>query len=105
PLLMDVAKFRRGTTAMALSQLNIRTVFDVHADVQGRDLDSVATDLGRALANTRPAASQAMTVTLGGQIETMRESYHGLFSGMAVAVVLVYLFLVINFQSWVDPLI
>ena len=46
-----------------------------------------------------------MTVTLGGQVETMRESYTGLFTGIALAIVLVYLFLVMNFQSWIDPLI
>jgi multidrug efflux pump subunit AcrB len=46
-----------------------------------------------------------MTVTLSGQVETMRESYTGLFSGIALAIILVYLFLVINFQSWMDPLI
>jgi multidrug efflux pump subunit AcrB len=57
------------------------------------------------LAADRPDASSATSVTLSGQIETMRESYAGLFSGMALAVVLVYLFLVINFQSWLDPLI
>ena len=57
------------------------------------------------LAADRPDAAKAITVTLSGQVETMRESYTGLFSGMALAVVLVYLFLVINFQSWIDPLI
>src|SRR6202020_562662 len=53
----------------------------------------------------RPDASKALTVTLGGQVETMRESYTGLFTGIALAIVLVYLFLVMNFQSWIDPLI
>ena len=105
PVLMGVAGFDRGIAPMALSQLNIRPVFDVHADVQGRDLDSVASLLDRVITTDHPPGSDAMTVTLGGQIETMRESYFGLFSGMAMAVVLVYLFLVVNFQSWVDPLI
>ena len=50
-------------------------------------------------------ASTAITVTLAGQIETMRESFIGLFSGMGLAVVLVFLLMVINFQSWLDPLI
>ncbi len=104
-MLMHVARFNRGTVPVVLSQYNIRPVFDVDADTQGRDLNSVAGDIDKVLQANRPAASQAMTVTLGGQIETMRESYSGLFGGMALAVVLVYLFLVINFQSWVDPLI
>jgi multidrug efflux pump subunit AcrB len=105
PLLMNVASFQRGTTPMVLSQLNIRPVFDVDADVQGRDLNSAASAIDRVLAADRPGAASGMSVTLGGQIETMRESYFGLFSGMAVAVLLVYLFLVINFQSWMDPII
>ena len=104
-LLMNVASFHRGTTPAVLSQLNIRPVFDVDADVQGRDLSSAASDIDRVIAAGRSAASSAISVTLSGQVETMRESYSGLFSGMAVAVLLVYLFLVINFQSWTDPLI
>ena len=104
-LLMNVAKFSDGVAPMVLSQYNLRPVYDVHADVQGRDLDSVAGDIDKVIAANRPAPSKAITVTLGGQIETMRESYRGLFGGMALAVVLVYLFLVINFQSWTDPLI
>jgi multidrug efflux pump subunit AcrB len=104
-LLMNVAQFRRKTVPMILSQYNIRPVFDVNADVQGRDLNSVATDIDKVIAANRPDPSKAISVTLSGQVETMRESYSGLFSGMALAVLLVYLFLVINFQSWLDPLI
>ncbi len=104
-MLMNVASFRRGTAPLVLSQLNIRPVFDVDADVQGRDLNSAATDIDQVIASDRPDASKAISVVLSGQVDTMRESYNGLFSGMALAVVLVYLFLVINFQSWLDPLI
>jgi multidrug efflux pump subunit AcrB len=104
-LLMNVADFSRTTVPMVLSQYNIRPVFDVDADVQGRDLNSVAQDIDKVLAADRPDPSKAISVTLSGQVETMRNSYNGLFTGMAFAVVLVYLFLVINFQSWIDPLI
>ncbi|MDE2321721.1 MAG: efflux RND transporter permease subunit [candidate division NC10 bacterium] len=104
-LLMNVAKFERATVPMVMSQYNIRPVFDVHADVQGRDLNSVAQDIDKVIAANQPDASKALTLTLSGQVETMRESYSGLFEGIAMAVVLVYLFLVINFQSWIDPLI
>jgi multidrug efflux pump subunit AcrB len=90
---------------MVTSQLNIRPVFDVHANVQDRDLYGAARDIDRVIAANRPPAQSAMHVTLSGQVETMRESYTGLFTGIALAVVLVYLFLVINFQSWIDPLI
>jgi multidrug efflux pump subunit AcrB len=104
-LLANMAAFGRDTVPMVASQLNIRPVFDVHADVQGRDLHSAAADIEAVLAAHRPDPSQAMKVTLSGQVETMGESYAGLFMGIAAAIVLVYLFLVMNFQSWVDPLI
>jgi multidrug efflux pump subunit AcrB len=104
-LLMNLASFSRSTAPLVLSQLNIRPVFDVDADVQGRDLNSAAADIDGVLRKDRPDSSKAISVVLSGQVETMRESYNGLFSGMALAVVLVYLFLVINFQSWLDPLI
>src|SRR6202163_1087997 len=105
PMLMNVASFGRSAAPLVLSQLNIRPVFDVDADVQGRDLYSAASDIDKVLAADRPDPSKAISVVLSGQVETMRESYAGLFSGMALAVLLVYLFLVINFQSWLDPLI
>jgi multidrug efflux pump subunit AcrB len=104
-LLMSVAHFGRTKVPMVLSQLNIRPVFDVHADVQGRDLASAADAIDKVLAKDRPAPQSNIKVTLGGQVETMRESFSGLFGGMGLAVVLVFLLLVINFQSWVDPLI
>jgi len=104
-LLMNLSDFGRRTVPMVTSQLNIRPVFDVHANVQGRDLYGAARDIDRVLDANRPAAARGMSVTLSGQVATMRESYTGLFSGIALAIALVYLFLVINFQSWVDPVI
>jgi multidrug efflux pump subunit AcrB len=103
--LMNVAHFDRSNIPMVMSQYNIRPVFDVDADVQGRDLNSVAQDIDKVIAADRPDPSKAISITLSGQVETMRSGYAGIFSGMAFAVVLVYLFLVINFQSWIDPLI
>jgi multidrug efflux pump subunit AcrB len=104
-LLLNLASFGREAVPMVTSQLNIRPVFDVHADVQGRDLYSAAHDIDKVIKDHQPDASKAMKVTLSGQVETMRESYAGLFTGIALAIVLVYLFLVMNFQSWIDPLI
>ncbi len=77
----------------------------MQANVQGRDLASAAADIDKVIAANRPDPAKAISVTLSGQVQTMRDSYAGLFSGMAFAVILVYLFLVINFQSWLDPLI
>jgi multidrug efflux pump subunit AcrB len=105
PLLMNISSMGRGKVPLVMSQLNIRPVFDVHADVQGRDLYGAAHDIDRLIDANRPPLSSAITVSLGGQVETMRSSYDGLFSGIALAIILVYLFLVVNFQSWMDPLI
>jgi multidrug efflux pump subunit AcrB len=104
-LLMNTSSFGRLKVPMVTSQLNIRPVFDVHANVQDRDLYSAARAIDRVIDANRPPPQQAMQVTLSGQVQTMRESYAGLFAGIALAIVLVYLFLVINFQSWIDPLI
>jgi len=104
-LLMNLSSIGRQKVPLVTSQLNIRPVFDVHANVQGRDLYSTARDIDRVIAANQPPPEKALHVTLGGQVETMRASYTGLFTGIALAVVLVYLFLVINFQSWIDPLI
>jgi multidrug efflux pump subunit AcrB len=104
-LLMNISRFGRGKVPLVTSQYNIRPVFDVHADVQGLDLQTAAVRINRVLDADRPPPDQAISVVLSGQIETMQESYTGLFTGIALAVVLVYLFLVINFQSWIDPLI
>jgi multidrug efflux pump subunit AcrB len=106
-MLMSVAQFGRKNVPLVTSQLNIRPVFDVNADVQGRDLASAAAEIDKVLEKERVLANEKapVSITLSGQVETMRESFGGLFSGMAMAVILVYLVLVINFQSWVDPLI
>ena len=104
-LLLNLASFGREAVPMVTSQLNIRPVFDVHADVQGRDLYSAAQDIDNVIKAHQPDAAKAIKVTLSGQVETMRESYTGLFTGIALAIILVYLFLVMNFQSWIDPLI
>jgi multidrug efflux pump subunit AcrB len=104
-LLMNLAKVTRGTVPMVLSQHNIRAVYNVQMDVQGRDLAAVASGLRRVMASDTPDAAQGVHLELGGQVETMQESFNGLFGGMGLAVVLVYLLMVIKFQSWADPLI
>ncbi len=105
-LLMNIAKFNRGKLPMISSQLNIRPVYDVHADVQGTDLDTAATGIERVIAADQPDRAKSTTkIALSGQVETMQESFSGLFSGMAIAVVFVFLLLVINFQSVTDSLI
>jgi multidrug efflux pump subunit AcrB len=104
-LLMNIARVDRVKTPALISQLNVRPVFDVNASVQGRDLFGVSKDIQKVLANDQPPPNEPMTVTLSGQIDTMTRSYNGLFGGMALAVILVFLLMVIQFQSWVSPLV
>jgi multidrug efflux pump subunit AcrB len=104
-LLMNVADVQRVQTPALISQLNVRPVFDVNANAQGRDLYSVVNDIKRVIDRDRPPASEPITVKLAGQIDTMTKSYNGLFLGMALAVALVFLLMVMNFQSWLSPFI
>jgi multidrug efflux pump subunit AcrB len=104
-LLMNVADVQRVRTPALISQLNVRPVFDVNANVQGRDLYGVDKDIQKVLDRDRPPASEPITVSLTGQIDTMTKSYNGLFGGMALAVALVFLLMVMKFQSWLSPLI
>jgi len=104
-VLGNLVKWHETTAPIALSQLNLRPVFDVHADVQGIDLGTAASALRTIIAAHSPAHNSGINVTLAGQIETMQESFHGIFLGIGFAVILVYLVLMINFQSAVDPLV
>lgn len=104
-LLTSVAKVQRGTVPLVLSQHNIRAVFDVQADVQGRDMGSVAAAINRVIKANTPPDSSGVRIEVAGQIETMRDSFTGLAGGMVLAVALVFLLLAINFQSWLDPVI
>jgi multidrug efflux pump subunit AcrB len=104
-LLMNLTDITRDQTPALISQLNVRPVFDVNANVQGRDLYSVARGIQQVLDRDKPPAGEPITITLTGQIDTMTRSYNGLFGGMALAVVLVFLLMVINFQSWLSPII
>ena len=105
PLFLDVLTSQRSRSPLALSQFNIRPVFDIHADVEGRDLGGAAEDIERVLARARTTADPSLKLQLSGQVETMRSSFQGLVTGIALALVLVYLFLVISFQSWLEPLV
>jgi multidrug efflux pump subunit AcrB len=104
-LLTNLARVRRGELPVVLSQLNLRPVYDVHADVQDIDLATAAAAIDRVVAADSPDEASGIHVAVAGQVETMRESFNGLAGGMVLAVVLVFLLMVINFEGWVDPLI
>jgi len=78
---------------------------DIFGAVQGRDLGGVSGDITRIIDQMRPKLPRGSQVVLRGQVQTMRSSYIGLLSGLGLAIVLVYLLIVVNFQSWLDPFI
>lgn len=88
-----------------VSRYNITPVIDLYVSVSGRDLGSVAAEVEKAIAELQPKLSKGSSIHMRGQVETMKSSFIGLGLGLACAIVLVYLLIVVNFQSWVDPFI
>src|SRR6266576_5814953 len=104
-ILADVASITRGSEMAVLSHYNIRRVVDIHGAVQGRDLGAVGRDVARIVDANRPHLPRGSFLTVRGQLATMRTAYVGLLAGLAFSIVLVYLLIVVNFQSWLDPFI
>ncbi|WP_047496782.1 efflux RND transporter permease subunit [Terriglobus sp. TAA 43] len=104
-ILSDMATVSRGTEMTVVNHYNIRRVVDIYGSVQNRDLGAVSRDIERILAKDRKELPRGTYITLKGQVETMRSSYIGLVGGLIFSIVLVYLLIVVNFQSWVDPFI
>src|SRR6266404_5262727 len=104
-ILADVATIKRSNEMEAITHYNIRRVVDVYASVQGRDLGSVGREVTRIVDANRKSLPKGSFVTVRGQLQTMRSSYLGLLGGLVFSVVLVYLLIVVNFQSWLDPFI
>ena len=104
-ILSDVASIERGSSMALISHYNTRRVVDIYGSVQDRDLGAVGRDIARIVEANRQHLPRGSFMTLRGQVETMRASYVGLLGGLAFAIVLVYLLIVVNFQSWLDPFI
>jgi multidrug efflux pump subunit AcrB len=104
-ILGALARVSRGTGSIVASHYNTQPILDIFAGVQDRDLGGVARDIGRILADTADAVPKGTRVIARGQMQTMKNSFSGLYGGLALAVVLVYLLIVVNFQSWLDPFI
>lgn len=104
-LLSNVATFTREGGPINITHYNVARTYDVQADVQGTDLGSVADEIELVLEQMRPSLPQGTSVTMKGQIESMQSSFRGLSYGLLFAVLLVYLLMVVNFQSWLDPVI
>ncbi|MEO8560525.1 MAG: efflux RND transporter permease subunit [bacterium] len=101
----NLATSSRGVTPAVVNHYNAQPVFDVYASADRRDLGSVARAIDDVVAKAGPTLPKGTQVTMRGQVESMRTSFRGLGFGILFAILLVYLVLVINFQSWVDPLI
>src|SRR5438876_3238319 len=96
---------RRQTSLGVVNHYNLLPVSDVYAAVDDRDLGGVASDVDRVVATIAPSLPKGMHIVVRGQVNSMRSSFVGLGLGVLFAMVLVYLLLVINFQSWLDPLV
>jgi multidrug efflux pump subunit AcrB len=104
-LLGGLARITPGPSAAVVSHYNVQPVIDIYGAVQGRDLGAVARDVTRVLNENAKSAPSGTHVVMRGQVQTMISAYSQLYFGLAGAIVLVYLIIVVNFQSWLDPFI
>jgi multidrug efflux pump subunit AcrB len=104
-ILADVASISRSTEPPIISHYNARRVLDIYANVQDRDLGAVARQVKRIVDQNRSSLTRGNFVIIRGQVETMQSSYTGLIFGLGFSILLVYLLIVVNFQSWLDPFI
>ncbi|MDB5362608.1 MAG: transporter [Rhodospirillales bacterium] len=104
-LLGGLATIQRTPSNAVVSHYNVRPVIDIYATPQGRDLGGVAADIQQVIQNTAHDVPNGASVVLRGQVTTMTSAYQQLFVGLAFAIVLIYLLIVVNFQSWLDPFV
>ncbi|WP_158793151.1 efflux RND transporter permease subunit [Granulicella sp. L60] len=104
-ILADVADITRSTEMQVVTHYNIRRTLDIYGAVQGTDLGKVSREINKIVAANEKSLPRGSFIHVRGQIDTMNHSYFGLISGLAFSIVLVYLLVVVNFQSWLDPFI
>ena len=104
-ILADVASFSRSTEAPLVTHYDIRRTFDLYANVQDRDLGAVARAVQKVVDKNQGSLAKGNFVRVRGQVDTMHSSYLGLLFGLGFSIILVYLLIVVNFQSWLDPFI
>jgi multidrug efflux pump subunit AcrB len=105
PILGGIANITRTISSAVVSQYDIQSMVQIYATPQGRDLGAVATDVRTAIADTAKQVPKGSSVVLLGQVQTMNSAFSGLLFGLLAAVVLIYLLIVVNFQSWSDPFV
>jgi multidrug efflux pump subunit AcrB len=101
----DIASMKPGSTMNSINHYTIQRVIDVAANVEGRDLGSVAAEINKVIAEVQKDLPAATKITLRGQNEVMETSFRLLGFGLLLAIILVYMVLVVLFQSWIDPFI
>jgi multidrug efflux pump subunit AcrB len=104
-ILRSLASIRRGSGMAVVSHYDITPVLDIFGSVQGRDLGGVARDIDRIVKDAETELPRGSRIIVRGQIQTMHSSYIGLVGGLVFSILLVYLLIVVNFQSWLDPFI
>ncbi|WP_199542967.1 efflux RND transporter permease subunit [Paraburkholderia kururiensis] len=104
-VLGSLATMRREAGNAVLTHYNAQTTIDIYAGADGRDLGAVSYDVAKIIGEAKSELPHTSTVVLRGQVQTMNDSFSGLFAGLVFAIVLVYLLIVVNFQSWLDPFI
>jgi CzcA family heavy metal efflux pump len=104
-ILASLASIRRGAGLAVVSHYDIQPLIDIYGSVQGRDLGGVARDINQIVQDSKKELPRGSQLIVRGQIQTMRSSYEGLLGGLVFSIVLVYLLIVVNFQSWLDPFI
>ncbi len=105
PILGGIANITRSTSSAVVSQYDIQPMVQIYATPQGRDLGAVAADVKTVIADTAKDVPKGSSVVLLGQVQTMNSAFSGLLFGLLAAVVLIYLLIVVNFQSWSDPFV
>ena len=104
-LLSNVANFERDVTPAVIDHYNIQPVYDIYADVDQRDLGGVASAIRKIMRNHEASLPVGSRLALRGEVQTMSDSFTRLGIGIVFAIILVYLLMAVNFQSWIDPLI
>ena len=104
-ILGNVASLHRDSEMAVVSHYNIRRTIDIYGGVQGRDLGAVGAQVQRIVDHNKDKFPRGTFVTVRGQVDTMHSAYVALLAGLAFAIVLVYMLIVVNFQSWLDPFI
>jgi len=104
-MLANLGSVTRGTGMATVSHYNAQDVIDIYGASQGRDLGGVAHDIQTIVDRHRPQLPRGSQIAVRGQIATMKSSFSGLLDGLGFAILLIYLLIVVNFQSWLDPLI